>query len=139
MGASFAKEYRQLVWFTMCETFSKEFLAWWSLTFDRSQIIYHFYFISYKCCVNYDATSEDFMILEAPVFDATTECSSFKCSPEGEHLLLKVHAEGGMWGGRPILGLGMQVRFMCIMYNSACVSHTYGILCHKQSMWDGVH
>eukprot|EP00434_Breviolum_minutum_P002336 symbB.v1.2.002062.t1/scaffold76.1/size347525/11 len=25
----------------------------------------------------------------APVFDATTECSSFKCSPEGEDLLLK--------------------------------------------------
>ena len=73
------------------------------------------------------------------MFDATTECSSFKCSPEGEHLLLKVHAEGGMSGGRPILGLGMPVRFTCIMYNSACVSHTYGILCHKQSMWDGVH
>ena len=72
------------------------------------------------------------------MFDATTECSSFKCSPEGEDLLLKVHAGGGMWGG-PILGLRMPARFMYIMYNSACVSHTNGKLCHKRSMWDGVH
>lgn len=69
--------------------------------------------------MNDDATSDDFILMvfyywpsvsstlgmEAPVFDATTECSSFKCSPEGEDLLLKVHAGGGMWGGPKLFGL----------------------------------